>query len=446
MSEPFGQYPQGQNPQDPQGQYPPGQYPQGQYPQGQYPQGQYSYGAGGPYPGGGYPMPEPPRRRRGRHALGLTATAVLAAAVGAGAAVGLSGGSSTGAAAATSKEVLSTTQIAGKVDPGLVDVTSTLGYQEATAKGTGIVLTSTGEILTNNHVINGATSVSVTDIGNGKTYKATVVGYDETQDVAVLQLTGASGLTVANTGNSGTVSVGNSVVALGNAGGLGGTPSVATGSVTGLDQSITASDESSGTSEQLSGLIETNAGIEPGDSGGPLVNSYGQIVGMDTAASTNYSFGGTGSGGTGSGGGGYGGYGNGGGSTGSSGNASTTQGYAIPIDTALSLAKQIEAGQSSSVIHIGATAFIGIGIDPTNTETSSGVEIAGAQSGTPAAKAGLVEGDVITALNGTTVSTGTQISEALIQQHPGDKITLTWTSANGQSQTATLTLGTGPSA
>jgi S1-C subfamily serine protease len=433
MSEPFGQYPQGQNPQDP---------------QGQYPQGQYSYGAGGTYPGGGYPVPEPPRRRRGRHALGLTATAVVAAALGAGAAVGLSNGTGNGAAAATSKEMLSTTQIASKIDPGLVDVTSTLGYQDATAKGTGIVLTSNGEILTNNHVINGATSVSVTDIGNGKTYKATVVGYDESKDVAVLQLTGASGLTVANIGNSSTVSVGNSVVALGNAEGLGGKPSVAPGSVTGLDQSITASDESSGTSEQLSGLIETNAGIEPGDSGGPLVNSYGQIVGMDTAAMTNYQFGGTGNGGAG----GFGGFGGGsggggstGGSTGSSG-TSTTQGYAIPIDTALSVAKQIEAGQASSTIHVGATAFIGIGIAPTNTETSSGAEIAGAQSGTPAAKAGLTEGDVITAINGTTVSTGTQISEALIQRHPGDKVTLTWTNTNGQSQTATLTLGTGPAA
>jgi S1-C subfamily serine protease len=416
-------------------------------PFGQYPQGQY-YGAGGAgggaYPGGGYgyQVPEPPRRHRGRHALGLTATAVVAAAVGAGVAVGFSGGTSSGAgAAATSKTVLSTTQIASKIDPGLVDVTSTLGYQDATAKGTGIVLTANGEILTNNHVINGATSVSVTDIGNGKTYKATVVGYDERQDVAVLQLTGASGLTVANLGDSSSVAVGNSVVALGNAEGLGGTPSVATGSVTALDQSITASDESSGTSEQLTGLIETNAGIEPGDSGGPLVNTYGQVIAMDTAASTNYQFGGTGNGGFG---GGFGGGGTGTGGTGSSGTGSATQGYAIPIDTALSIARQIEAGQESSVIHIGATAFIGIGI--ASEQTTSGVAIAGAQAGTPAAKAGLTQGDVITAINGSSITTGTQISEALIQRHPGDKITLTWTNASGQSQTATLTLGTGPAA
>jgi S1-C subfamily serine protease len=427
-------------------------------PFGQYPHGQYSYG-----PGGAYPVPEPPRRHRARHALGLTATAVVAAALGAGAAVGLAGGSSTGAgAAATSTSGLSTSQIASKIDPGLVDVTSTLGYQQATAKGTGIVLTSNGEILTNNHVINGATSVSVTDIGNGQTYKATVVGYDETKDVAVLQLTGASGLTTANLGDSSTVGVGNSVVALGNAEGLGGTPSVATGSVTALNQSITASDESSATSEQLTGLIETNAGIEPGDSGGPLVNSHGQVIGMDTAASTNYTFGGEGNGGFGGSSGGSGGFGGSGGGFGgsgssgssgssgasgssSSGNGTTTQGYAIPIDTALSVAKQIESGDGSSTVHIGATAFMGVEIAGTAGQ-SSGVELAGAQAGTPAAAAGLTNGDVITAINGTAVTSGTQISEGLISLHPGDKISVTWTDTSGQSHTTTLTLATGPAA
>src|SRR5580704_7270927 len=272
------------------------------------------------HPFGAYPVPEPPRRPRGRHALGLTATAVVALAVGAGAGIGLSQGGSTptGNATATSKTMLTTSQIASRVDPGLVDVTSTLGYQGATAMGTGIVLTSNGEILTNNHVVNGATSISVTDIGNGKTYKATVVGYDESQDIAVLQLSGASGLTTASTGDSSTVGVGDSVVALGNAGGVGGTPAVAPGSVTALNQAITATDEGSGSSEQLTGLIETNAGIQAGDSGGPLVNSHGQVIGIDTAASTNYQFGGSGSG-NGSGGfGGNGGFG-GSGSSGSSG-------------------------------------------------------------------------------------------------------------------------------
>jgi S1-C subfamily serine protease len=405
------------------------------------------------HPFGAYPVPEPPRRSRGRHALGLTATAVVALAVGAGAGIGLSQGGSTptGHATATSKTMLTTSQIASRVDPGLVDVTSTLGLQGATAMGTGIVLTANGEILTNNHVVNGATSVSVTDIGNGKTYKATVVGYDESHDVAVLQLSGASGLTTATTGNSSTVKAGDAVVGLGNAGGAGGTPSVAAGTVTALNQSITASDEGSGSSEQLSGLIETNANIQPGDSGGPLVNSYGQIIGMDTAASSAGSQPGNGSGGSGN---GFGGFGSGFGGSGSgsgsgssnSGQDSSTQGFAIPIDTALSVASQIEAGQASSTVHIGATAFLGLEIASSGQQDSSGVALAGAASGTPAATAGLGQGDVITSLGGQSVSTGTDIQNILVGHHPGDQISIGWTDSSGQSHTATVTLASGPTA
>jgi S1-C subfamily serine protease len=423
------------------------------------------------HPFGAYPVPEPPRRSRGRHALGLTATAVVALAVGAGAGIGLSQGGSTpaGNATATSKTMLTTSQIASRVDPGLVDVTSTLGLEGATAMGTGIVLTSNGEILTNNHVVNGATSVSVRDIGNNKTYKATVVGYDESHDVAVLQLSGASGLTTATTGNSSAVKVGDNVVGLGNAGGAGGTPSVAPGTVTALNQSITASDEGSGSSEQLSGLLETNANIQPGDSGGPLVNSYGQIIGMDTAASSSGSQAGNGSGGSGNGfggfgsgfggsGSGFGGSGSGFGGSGSgtgtgsdngssnSGQDSTTQGFAIPIDTALSVASQIEAGQASSTVHIGATAFLGLEIASSDQQGSSGVALAGAASGTPAAAAGLAQGDVITSLGGQSVSTGTDIQNILVGHHPGDKISIGWTDSSGQSQTATVTLASGPTA
>src|SRR5215831_7652968 len=272
------------------------------------------------YPYGAYPVPEPPRRPH-RHVLGLTATAVVALAVGAGTGVAVAshGSTPTGTATATSKTELSTSQIASRVSPGLVDVTSTLGYAGATAAGTGIVLTSNGEVLTNNHVINGATSVKVTDIGNGKTYQATVVGYDASHDIAVLQLSGASGLTTT-TGDSSTVRVGDSVVGIGNAGGKGGTPSVAAGTVTALNQSITASDEGSSSSERLSGLIETNADIQAGDSGGPLVNSHGQVIGVDTAASS-------GSGGSSD---PFGGFGDNGSSN--SGQQTTTQAFAIPIN------------------------------------------------------------------------------------------------------------------
>jgi S1-C subfamily serine protease len=441
------------------------------------------------YPYGQYPIPEPPRKRRGRTALGLTATAVIALAAGAGGGVALSHSGSSPTTAA-SRTALNTSAIASKVDPGIVDVKSTLGDEDATALGTGIVLTSNGEILTNNHVINGATSVSVTDIGNGKTYKATVVGYDESKDVAVLQLSGASGLTVDSLGDSSTVKTGDSVVGLGNAGGVGGTPSVAAGEVTALNQSITASDESTGSSEDLTGMIETNADIQSGDSGGPLVNASGQIVGMDTAASSSYSLGGGNEGGDGSGssGSGYGGsgsgsgeggsgygspggygsygsgeggsgYGSGGtgsssgsegssGSTGSEGSESETQGFSIPINTALSVTKQIEAGQGSSTVHIGTTAFLGIELstESSGQESGSGVTIAGAASGTPAAAAGLTDGDTITSIAGTSVGSSESVQQVLVGYHPGDKVSIAWTDTEGQSHTTTVTLASGPAA
>jgi S1-C subfamily serine protease len=375
--------------------------------------------------------------------LVITAAVALVAGAAVGVGIGSTNTTSTGNATATSKTVLSTSQIASRVDPGLVDVVSTDGDENATSAGTGIVLTSTGEVLTNNHVIEGATAIKVTDIGNGKTYTAKVVGYDATQDVAVIQLENASGLTIASLGDSSSVATGDSVVALGNAGGKGGTPSVATGTVTALNQSITASDELSGASEQLTGLIEDNADIQPGDSGGSLVNSYGQVIGMDTAAETGYSFQSPT------------------GQQGSTGSTSAEQAYAIPIDEALTIAKQIEAGTTSADVHIGATAFLGVELASTSEGSSgyggaggygggqsstSGVTIAGTLAGSPAATAGLGQGDEITAIGGQSVSTAEDISQALVKYHPGDSLSVTWINSDGQSQTSTLTLATGPAA
>jgi S1-C subfamily serine protease len=418
----------GQGPGHPYG-YP---APQG-YPAGPgYPGG--SWYAGGP--GYGSEPPMPPRRS---HKRGLIATGAVALAAGAalGGLIGSMDHTAAGVATATSKTVLSASQIASRVDPALVDVISTDGYQQATSEGTGIVLSSTGEVLTNNHVIEGATSIKAIDIGNGKTYTATVVGYDASHDVAVIQLQNASGLTTASLGDSSSVQTGDSVTALGNAEGKGGTPSVATGTVTGLNQSITASDELSNVSEQLTGLIETNAPIQPGDSGGPLVNSYGQVIGMDTAASSNYQF---------------------------QGQSSTaTQAYSIPIDEAQSIAKQIEAGTTSADVHIGATAFLGLEIGSSSSNSggfggfgsqsgqngqsgASGVTIAGAVSGSPAANAGLADGDTITAIGGQSVTSAETVAHTLVQYHPGNSISVSWTDASGQSHTANLTLATGPAA
>jgi S1-C subfamily serine protease len=339
-----------------------------------------------------------------------------------------------GAAPAASKTMLSTSQIASRVDPGLADVVSTDGYQQATAAGTGIVLTSTGEVLTNNHVIEGATSIDVTDIGNGQKYTATAVGYDATADVAVLQLQGASSLTTPSLGDSATVQAGDRVVALGNAGGKGGAPSVVSGTVTALDQSITASDELSGVNEQLTRLIQNSARIKPGDSGGPLVNSRGQVIGVDTAASSGYQFQ-------------------------SQSSQAVEQAYSIPIDQALSITRQIESGTTTSDIHIGATAFLGLDIAPSSASGSGmggfgassqggtpGVPIAGTVPGSPTAQAGLTAGDTITAVGGRSVSTADNVAQTLVRYHPGDKISITWVDQHGRAHATTLTLTSGPAA
>ena len=381
--------------------------------------------SGGNWSGGGG-VPPSPRRRRLRRGLTLGAAGLAltaAAAVGSYDAV-QSGGSGTNHATTSATTVLSTSQIATRVSPGLVDVVSTLGYENAKAAGTGMVLTSTGEILTNNHVIDGATSISVTDIGNGKTYTATVVGYDKTKDVAVLQLQNASGLQTVPLGDSSTVTVGQKVVAIGNAEGKGGTPSMVSGSVVALNQSITASDEGSSTnSEQLTGMIQSNAPIEPGDSGGPLVNSAGQVVGMDTAASTSsetptaqVTTPGQ--------------------SQQGQSQTETTEAFSIPISTAESVASQIEAGYG------GGYGSGGYG----SGTTTSGATVAGILSRSPAAGAGLTSGDVITSLAGQSVTSASQVQTILGSYHPGDKVSIGWTDASGQSHTATVTLASGPAA
>ena len=303
-------------------------------------------------------MPSKRSRKRGLIATGAVA---LAAGAALGGLVGSMNHGVAGTVTATSKTALSSSEIASRVDPALVDVVSTDGDQGATSAGTGIVLSANGVVLTNNHVINGATAIKVTDIGNGKTYTATVVGYDASHDVAVIQLQNASGLTVANLGNSSTVQVGDNVTALGNAEGKGGTPSVAPGTVTALNQSITASDELSSVSEQLTGLIETNAPIQPGDSGGSLVNAYGQVIGMDTAASSSDQ---------------------------TQGQSSTaTQAFAIPINNALSIAKQIESGTTSATVHIGATAFLGVELQGDSSSARAAARTASAGPTASAASA-----------------------------------------------------------
>jgi S1-C subfamily serine protease len=313
--------------------------------------------------------------------------------------------------------------IASRVDAGLVDIVTTLGYQHAAAAGTGMVISSSGDVLTNNHVIEGATSIRVTDIGNGRTYRATVLGYDRSHDVALLHLRGAFGLTTVRTANSAMARVGQKVVGIGNAGGRGGTPSVVTGRIVQLGAPVTATDSAAGTSERLTGLIGHNAPIRPGDSGGPLVDRAARVIGINTAASS-----------------GHGGF----------QLKGKTQAFAIPINRALSIARRIETRSASGTVHIGATGFLGVAVKSVTQAAAGGVPaghgvaIAGVFSGSPAGRAGLAAGDVIVSADGRRVGSPLALQSVLGRHHPGDRVSITWIGLDGASRSATLTLISGP--
>ncbi len=314
---------------------------------------------------------------------------------------GRQGGSSSATAAVDSTEATAAQIV------GVVTIVSDLGYEDGQSAGTGIVLTSSGRILTNDHVIAGATSIEVTVESTGASYAAEVVGTNATKDIAVLQLQDASGLATATTASS-QPAEGDAVTAVGNAGGT-GTLTAAEGTVTDLDEQITTQAEGASAGETLNGLIETSADVVSGDSGGPLKDSSGRVVGITTAASSG---------------------------------GSDITGYAIPITTALSVAEQILAGRETDEIRIGLPAFLGVSLD----DSTDGAVVGGALAGTPAARAGLAAGDVITAVDGTPVPSPDALSTAIASHEPGDRVEIAYTDAAGASQTVTVVLTEGPAA
>jgi S1-C subfamily serine protease len=486
----YGQ-PQAAGSSDSYGQPPAGGY--GQPPAGGYAQasgyGQGPYGGpGGPYgpggpggPGGDYLQqpPPPPPRSRARGLVTYIAIAALAAGVGAGTVLaikdsgsttpqsqgsGLGNGSgfgngsgpgngsglgngSGGNAAGTGLSSAKQQAIEQAVQPGLVDITSSLRYENGTAAATGMVISSSGIVLTNNHVIDASTGLSARVVDTGRRYQARVLGYDKSDDVAVIQLVGASGLKTVPLGNSNSVKLGDGVVAIGNADGTGGA-AVVTGSITGLNQTITASDQGSANgSETLHGMLQTNADIIPGDSGGPLANASGQVIGMNTAAAS-----------------------------GSFGDTEPNVGFAIPINRAMYIARQIISGKGSSSIQIGLTGFMGVlvwptiqsspkaqqtlqsqagaqfgtqrclrsdqnaPVPPTVAPVSKGALVDGVLCGTPAATAGLGGGDVITAVDGQAVTSPTSLTNLMEKYRPGTKVSVSWTDTSGRQHASSVLL------
>ncbi len=299
---------------------------------------------------------------------------------------------------------------------GVVVIETALGYQQTSAAGTGFVLTSGGKVLTNNHVIRGATHIRVLVPGAGRHYSARVLGYAVTGDVAVLQLEGAAGIPTALVGTSAGLQRGRAVIAVGNAGGA--RRLVTThGTITALRQSITVRDDQ-GDAHRLTGLIQVNAELQPGDSGGPLLDRTGHVIGMDTAASVGFAF-----------------------------RAGDNQGYAIPIDRALAISRQIDSGRGTPEIHVGPTAFLGIAVHPFGYYRNGyipGALVDNVVAGGPADRAGLQPGDIIVAIDGTRVSTPASIARLIVQKKPGETIRITWIERTGGRKSATARLITGP--
>ena len=443
------------------------------------------YGSTSPLP----PLPpEPPRRRVGL--LSYVAVALVAGALGAGSVVALYHPAASSTAvqpsssnppAALPRTAVPTPSSGGsgavtgslaKVRPGVVIINTTLQYSSERAAGTGMVINAAeGLVLTNNHVIEGSTKITVSVPALGRTFKATVLGYDVTGDISLIKLQDFSGLTAVPLGDSGKVRNGDSVTAMGNAGGQSQIVT-APGTITGVNRSITATDQGGQVStEKLHGMFETDAGIISGDSGGPLVSASGQVIGMDTAGNdVRYP------------------------------GQQSAAGFAIPINTALSVARQIAAGQASATISIGYPPFIGIYVAPGTSSNpqaqaaeqqqanessgfgggfggngfggngsgtggtqscytsagtglpvpssiapvSAGTLVIGAICGSPAASAGLTAGSVITSVNGTTTGAPPSVHNALAKSHPGDSVSLTWVTPSGQHKTASVTLTQGP--
>ena len=358
------------------------------------------------------PPPPPPRHAFGRGIVALLVVGCLVAGAAAGVIVltrQLPFSPLSDSSGATSATV-------AQVEQSVVDVTSRLSAGQGIAAGTGMVITSSGEVLTNNHVIQGAQSITAQIDGAGPTYAASVVGDDPVNDVAVLQLQGVSGLATVGIGDSSSVSVGDQVTAIGNALGQGGALAVSQGSVTGVNQTITVAGDQGGT-ETLNGLIEMNAPIQQGDSGGPLVSSTGKVVGMDTAAQVGAGF---------------------------RRHGTATEGYAIAINNAMGVVRQIQQGGGGSV-QTSAPPILGVEVSST-AGTGSGVTVVGVQPGTPAEGAGIVAGDLITTLGGRSVSSADTLRSAIRSHRAGDRVSVVWVDAAGARQSATVQLVSGPPA
>jgi putative serine protease PepD len=353
-----------------------------------------------------------PRRLRKNHVVSLLAAACLGAGGGAVAYATLSDGSTVvkqvtvqrSEPIASSTAPLSVNEIYRRAYRGVVEITVTQsggvpgfgGSGAAKAQGSGWVYDSSGHIVTNEHVVDGASSISVR-FWNGKTYSAHVVGTDKSTDLAVIKVDAPSGeLHPLSVGDSSDLQVGDGVVAIGSPFGLEET--VTSGIVSALHRAIQAPNNFT-----INDSIQTDAAINHGNSGGPLLNAQGRVIGVNAQIRSD-----------------------------SGGNEGV--GFAIPSNTVRSIASQlISSGKAEH-------AYLGISIDA----TASTARVADVKPSTPAAKAGLKAGDVVTALDGNDIGSGDDLTRAIDSHKPGDEVTLTYR-RGGSEHSVQLTLATRPS-
>jgi S1-C subfamily serine protease len=327
-------------------------------------------------------------------------------------------GQNPGGGSAPSTGTISQTTVA-QIDSAVVDITADEAGGQGEVAGTGMIITSNGEVLTNNHVIDDTVNIRAQIDGAGTEYTVKVIGYDASDDVALVQLENASGLPTVPLGDSSALTSGDAITVLGNAEGKGGTPAEVTGTVSDLNQQITASDDS-GDTETLTGMLEVNAGIVPGDSGGPEVDSAGKVIGMTTAGQT-------------------------------SGNpgreAASTIGFAIPINKAMQIISEIRAGSGPN-IHIGYAALLGVEVSTAEPDTcataaaTTGAWVSTVVPNGPAAGTSLAPCGRIIAIGGVSVANQNDLHNAMESFVPGQTVTLTWMDASAQTHSATITLGT----
>ncbi|MFE7802947.1 S1C family serine protease [Nocardia sp. NPDC057440] len=364
-------------------------------------------------------VPERGRAAGGGRALALVVAAMLAAAAFLGFRGELpgwpTGGPDTSPALSEPVRQLDPVAVARVVQPALVNISTSSHSSGPGAAGSGIVLTPDGQVLTSHHVVKGAEIVTVTDVGNGLEYDATVRGYDSGADIALLELGNAADLVIATIGTSSDLRMRDEVLAIGNAGGTGGTPTAIAGSITNLNSTIVALNSADLSRKPLSNMLEVAGAVSSGQSGGALADRNGAVVGVITAASGEPE----------------------------PEMGRTANGYAVPIDAAMRVVEQIRSGTPTDTVHIGPTATLGILIS--NAEPAgTGARVDVAIYGMPAYAAGIVTGDVITGIDGHTVTTAQSLRAALNMRRPNDTVGLAVTGSGHVQRTIPVVLTVGP--